>query len=82
MKTRGDLKRKGQKHLVKIFKILTWGTLKDELITFIPPVQFGRVLDAKQWLLKVVLIQLKTRGDLKRKGQKHLVKIFVEYTQR
>ena len=28
---------------------LTPGTLKDELITFIPPVQFGQVLDAKQW---------------------------------
>ena len=27
---------------------LTWGTLKDELITFIPPVPFGQVLDAKQ----------------------------------
>ena len=75
LKTRGDLKRKGRKHLVKIFKILTWGTLKDELITFIPPVQFGQVLDAKQWWPEAVPNQLKTRGDLDRKGQKHLVKI-------
>ena len=54
---------------------LTWGMLKDELITFIPPVQFGQVLDAKQWWPEAVPNQLKTRGDLDRKGKKHLVKI-------
>ena len=33
---------------------LTWGTLKDELITFIPMAQIGRVLYVEQWQPKTV----------------------------
>ena len=59
---------------------LTWGTPKDNFITFFPPIQIGRVLYVWQWQLKAVPNQLKTRGGLNGKGPKSMSKDFESLT--